>query len=143
MYIQGLVIFLFSIFLYLFYNLLKRKISNEENKLFHKKINNFDSYLSVLEYYMNTSYDIIYKDRVMVYSLEATKIPDNELEPIVKDFISLTIKFLGPRLTNEFIHFYGNEETFYFIVGQTFYLKYENDKIRESSTSNLMDYEIS
>lgn len=132
-------ILLLIVYLILF---LRDKINNTKNEINLQRIDKFPSYLSLLEHYTDLSYQIIYKERIMVYSIEASRLPENELNAVARDFISLTLKFLGPNLTNEFIKLYGDAETLYFVIGQKFYLWYEDDKIREGSTDDMMNYEM-
>ena len=43
-------------------------------------IKNFKEYISVLEYHMDKAYDIIHKDRILAFSLDAYRVPDEEYE---------------------------------------------------------------
>ena len=61
---------------------------------------------------MEAVYDMVHKDRILVYSLEATRVPEDEINVVSKDFINLVEKMLGPRLRGEFIFLHGNYETF-------------------------------
>jgi len=97
----------------------------------------FTDYASVLEYHMIKAYDIIYKDRILIYSLEATKVNDKEFNIITKDFVYLVLKFLGPSLKDQFIELYGNEDTLIFNIVEYFNNKVEKDEIREKAKENL------
>lgn len=110
-------------------------------KHIRRVITNFADYTSVLQYHMEKSYDMIHKDRILVYSLEATRVPEEQVSVISKDFITLTEKLLGPRLHKEFIYLYGNYETFAFIMAEYFSTRYEEDEIRKGSVSELMESE--
>lgn len=131
-----------SLFLILLsiYKFFKNKEIYNEQKINIERIEKFPSYLSILEHYMNLSYQIVYKERIMVYSIEASRLSENELNSVAKDYITLTLKYMGPNLQNEFENLYGNSETLYFVIGQNFYTKYEDDKIRDNAQDNLMDY---
>ena len=100
-------------------------------------IDKFFEYITVLEYFMNKSYEIIYKDRILTYSLEATKLPDKEFNVVTEDFIRLTIKFMGPNIFNEMKNVYGNEDTLIFNMVEFFNTKYESDEIRKNSIDNI------
>lgn len=100
---------------------------------------NFADYTSVLQYHMERAYDILHKDRILVYSLEATRVPEDEINVVSKDFINLVEKMLGPRLKEEFIFLYGNYETFAFILAEYFSTRYEQDEIRKSTMSDMME----
>jgi hypothetical protein len=102
-------------------------------------IRDFADYTSVLQFHMEKAYDMIHKDRVLVYSLEATKVPEDEINDISKDFITLTQKLIGPRLLKEYLFLYGNYETFVFMMAEYFSTRYEEDEIRKSSINDMME----
>ena len=104
-----------------------------------QKIEKFESHVAVLEFHMQKAYDIIYKDRILIYSLEATRPNDNEFDVISKDFSYLVLKMIGPNLQNEFTELYGNEETFIFNMVEYFNTKFEGDQIREKAKDNLFN----
>ncbi len=101
-------------------------------------IKGFADYLSVLEYHMSKAYDLIHKDRILVYSLEATRIPDEEFIIVTHDFAKLVIKFIGPSLRDDFISFYGDEDTFIFNMVEYFNTRYEEDSIRKQSMDEMV-----
>jgi len=110
------------------------------NFLKHKQIIiNFADYTAVLQYYMDKGYDMIHKDRILVYSLEATKVPEEKINVVSRDFITLVEKLLGPRLRSEIIFLCGNYETFVFVLVEYFSTRYENDAIRRDSVSEMME----
>lgn len=104
-------------------------------------ISNFADYTSVLQFYMDKAYDMVHKDRILVYSLEATRVPEKEINAVSKDFINLTEKMLGPRLREELIFLYGNYETFAFCMLEYFSTRYEQDEIRKSAVGEMMESE--
>lgn len=126
------------VFLSLSYYLVKR-IQTKQTEINIDKVDKFPSYIAVLDYVMNIAYQMIYKDRILVYSMEASRIGDNELQTICRDYISLVCKLLGPNLQEEVANLFGNYDTMYFFIGQNFYTRYEDDKIRESSTEDMMN----
>ena len=105
-------------------------------------IKDFADYTSVLQFHMEKAYDIIHKDRVLIYSLEATRVPEEKINIATKDFITLVEKLLGPRLRKEFIFLYGNYETFAFMMVEYFNTRYEDDEIRKTSISDMMESEV-
>jgi len=121
---------LFIVFLLILNTLDKNRISN--------KINNFESYISVLEYHLLKAYDIIYKDKILIYSLEATKINDTEFNVVSKEFVILVMKLIGQNLKEEYIDLYGSEETFIFNLIEYFNTKFENDEVREKAKDNIL-----
>lgn len=106
-----------------------------------KIVTSFESYITVLNYHMSKAYDIIYKDRILIYSVESTKINENEFSVVTKDYTYLVLKLLGPKLKKEFIKLYGNEETLIFNIVEYFNNKYENDEIRKSAMESTMEDE--
>jgi hypothetical protein len=106
-------------------------------KRISEKVDKFDKYVSILEYHMLRSYDIIYKDKILIYSLEGMKIDDKEFNIASKDFAYLVLKMLGPNLKDEFIDLYGDEDTLIFNVVEYFNTKFENDEVRERSKQNI------
>ena len=53
-----------------------RKVYLDKRK--ERIINNFANYTAVLEYQLNKAYDMIHKDKMLIYSIEGTKLPDKE-----------------------------------------------------------------
>ncbi len=105
-------------------------------------IKDFAKYITVLDYYMEKSYDMIYKDRVLTYSLEAVKPNESEIDGIVQDYVILVQKFLGPMLQKELIFMYGDRETFIRNVVEYFNSKFEYDKVREASLDDITNTNI-
>lgn len=136
-----LIIFLFLI-IYLSIDIKKTFIKIKNKESISNKIKNFESHISILEYYMLKSYNIIYKDRILIYSIEATKIDDKDFGVISKDFAYLALKLMGDNLKKEFVELYGNEETLIFNMIEYFNNKFENDEIREKAKENIMSSEI-
>jgi len=104
-------------------------------------ITNFETYMGVQSFFIDRAYDIIHKDRLLIYSIEATKIDDKQFNEFAKDFAELVMKLMGPMLTKEFVSLYGDYETFFFNVIEVFSTKYESDEIRKASMENLMESE--
>jgi len=113
-----------------------------EQKQTEKIMLNFADYNGVLTFIMDKAYEMIYNDKILIYSLEATKLSDKEFNFCTKSFATLVQKFLGPRLLKEFIFLYGDMDTFLFNVVHYFNTKYEADEIRRTSVSNMMEEEI-
>jgi sRNA-binding regulator protein Hfq len=103
------------------------------------KIVKFDSYAAVLLYHMEKAFDIIYKDRMLIYSIEATRVNDKEFDSASKDFVYLVLKMIGPSLKEEFVELYGDEETLVFILIEYFNTRNETDTIREKARENLFN----
>jgi hypothetical protein len=102
---------------------------------------NFTQYVGILEYFMEKAYEMVYKDRILIFSMEATKPSEKDLDVIVQDFVRLVQKFLGPTFQKELINMYGNRETFIRNIVEYFNTKFEGDKIREASLENIANTE--
>lgn len=131
-----LISFSIFIFLFIFYYFKTNKDFKYKEKIFYVK--NFSSYISILSYYMDKAYPIIYKKEILTYSLYGTKLELNQIQDITKKFISLTCDLIGNNLYQELILFYGNKEALYKNIAEYFYDKYENDEIRETTQQQLM-----
>ena len=113
-------------------------------RLYHARrrrqfVKDFSDYMAVLQFNMEKAYDMIHKDRILVYSLDAVTLTDSEFNRASQDFCRLLIKLLGPMLFKEFVFLYGNEETFTFNVMEYFNTRYEDDEIRKSSLENVAE----
>ena len=100
-------------------------------------IENFDTYIAVLQYHMERSYDIIHKDQILIYSLEATGLPDEQYNNALQSFCRLTVKLIGSMIYKELEFLYGNEETLLFNMSEYFTSKYDEDEIRSTAIENL------
>lgn len=106
-------------------------------------LKSFSDHISVLEYHMQKAYDMIHKDRILIYSIEGMKIEDKDFNAVSEDFVKLVIKLLGPMLYEEFLFLYGDENTFMFILIEYFNNKYEDDENRRSALENIAENEAS
>lgn len=135
---MGLEILLLGVLIVLvLFGLLKFIPRRKEQNL--QYVINFETYTGVQSFFVERAYDIIHKDRMLIYSLEATKIDDKQFNQFAKDFANLVMKLMGPMLTNEFVNLYGDEDTFLFNLMEVFSTKYEGDEIRKDAIENLME----
>jgi hypothetical protein len=104
-------------------------------------IKNFPEYMGVLNYHMEKAYDMIHKDRILIYSLEAQGLDDKNFNIASQDFVRLVIKLLGPMLYNELVFLYGDVDTFSFNVLEYFNTRYEDDEVRQTALDNLGEEE--
>jgi len=100
-------------------------------------IKNFEPYNVAIMFYIEKAYDIIYKDHIMIYSLEATKIDDEQFNTACQEFAKLVLKMMGPNFVREYLAFYGDESTLFFNLINTFNEKYESDSIRKQSIDTI------
>lgn len=105
-------------------------------------IKNYNLYTALLQYNMDKAYETIYKDNILIYSVEATKISDKDFNVYTKNFVLLVEKLLGPKLKKEMVFLYGDYETLVFNIADYFNRKYEEDEVRKSAVDNLMESEI-
>lgn len=139
-----MVSYLFLIFFVIFFSvIIILGIDTIEKYRLFKIMTNFDKYLLVLEYYKKKAYDMIYKDRVLIYSLEGVHIDDKDFHNISRDFAILVLKLIGPNLKKEFITFYGDEDTLLFNLMEYFNSTIEDDEIRKKAEDNLINNEQS
>jgi hypothetical protein len=106
------------------------------------RISKFTEYRSVLEYHMEKAYDMIHKEHILTYSLDAFRIDEKDYDKISKEFVNLVTKFIGPSLLQEFVELYGDIDTFSFNVLEYFGTRYENDEIRNSALEQITEAEI-
>lgn len=114
-------------------------VLNFSKRLFY--IKNFNNYVAVLEYHMEKAYDMIHKDKILAYSLEAYRMPDQEYETVSHDFVHLVQKLIGENLLDEYITLYGGADSFIFVILEYFGRRYEDDEIRKTALDNLTSEE--
>lgn len=102
-------------------------------------VKNFENYIVVLEYHMKKAYDIIFKDQIMIYSLEAMKLDTKQFKEASKKFAKLVLKLIGPRLQKEFEYIYGDQETLLFNITEYFNTRFEEDEVRRCAQQRMMD----
>ncbi len=119
-----------------------KNIFNRKPDFYKKRqsyVDRHEQYMKVLDYYMEKAFDIIYKDRILVYSISGTKPDEKDIKKNSIDFAKLTLKLLGSTLTEEFVYLYGNEDTFIFIIIEYFNTKTEHDEIKQASIDQIME----
>lgn len=104
-------------------------------------VKNFADYIAVLEYHMARAYELVHKDQILVYSLEASRIREEDVDKVSEDFVRLVIKLIGPTLYKEFINLYGDDSTFLFNVIEYFNTRYEDDAIRNQAIEEISSKE--
>ena len=113
-------------------------VKYRSDRLF-RSMTNFESYAAVLEYHMNKAFDMIYKDKLMIYSIEGMKVSDKDFGYVSKDFANLVLKLIGSTLKEEFIFLYGSEDTLFFNMVEFFNTKYEMDEIQKSASNSIVN----
>lgn len=74
-------------------------------------LNKYKTYNDLLVHFLETSFDIIYKDQVAAYSFEGLKPSEFELETIQRNFVKLSLEIMGPNVNKILTGFYGNQKT--------------------------------
>lgn len=134
-YIALLVCIIFFVYIY------KVILKSIEIKKNFQVISSFESYNAVLQFIMEKAYDITFKDKLLLYSVEGMKVDDKQFSTFSKDFAGLVFKMMGPRLKNELIYVFGDEDTLLFNMLDFFNTKYENDEIRKTQQDKIMNPE--
>lgn len=129
----AVIIFIASIFV---------AFRKKDDRKIERIIQNFVAYESLLKYFMEKAYDLIYKEEIMIYSIEAMGMKEEDIDKVAKKFTKLVLKFLGPRLVSEFSYLYGNDETLFLQIAEYFNTKYESDEIRKNSIEELKEKDI-
>jgi hypothetical protein len=104
-------------------------------------VKHFADYIAVLEYHMEKAYELVHKDQILVYSLEGSRVKEEEIDTVSQNFVRLVIKLIGPLLYEEFVNLYGNDDTFIFNVLEYFNTKYEDDAIRRQAIDDITSKE--
>lgn len=102
----------------------------------------FTTYRAILDFHMEKAYDMIHKQHILAYSLDAYRIEDKDYDRISKEFVKLVIKFIGPSLLKELINLYGDADTFTFTLLDYFSTRYENDEIRNTALEQITEREV-
>lgn len=121
-------------------------LSFEFYKFDHKKrldnMLNFTVIMAILDFHVKKAFEIIYKEKILIYSMEATKPNQSEFETISKDFARLVMKMLGPNFLESLVSLYGNEETLLFNLMEIFNTFFENDEVYKSASNQIMESEL-
>lgn len=102
-------------------------------------VTNFESYMAIFIYHMERAYEIIYKEKILIYSLEGMKLSENEFQVASKDFANLVLKMIGPNVKDSLISLYGDEDTLFFNMFEFFSSKFEKDEVYKASLDNIMN----
>lgn len=119
-----------------FYKLVDKHLNYKRRQSY---VDRHINYVATLDYYMEKAFDIIYKDRILIYSIEGTKPTDEDIRKNSIDFSKLTMDLLGPMLVEEFVFLYGNEETLYMVMVEYFNTRAETDEIKQESINHIME----
>lgn len=129
-------------FIFCFICFLSVEVYKMENKKRLDYMLNFTVIMAILDFHVKKAFEIIYKEKILIYSMEATKPSQNEFETISKDFARLVLKLIGPAFTESLVSLYGNEETLLFNLMEMFNTYFENDEIYKSTSNQMMESDL-
>jgi len=95
-------------------------------------VNKYKNCLEMLDYFLDKSYQIIYKDQLITYTSTGVMPQKDELETAKRNFIKLSFTLMGPEIENIMLNFYGDRETLI-----TNMITYFQDKLENDEISNL------
>lgn len=102
----------------------------------------YDHYNAILEYNMKKAYDIIYKDQILIYSIEATALNEEEFKVVAKNFCVLVLSLIGNTLETELTKIFGDGQTLYFTMTEYFNSRFDEDEIRKTAQDNYIDADV-
>lgn len=105
-------------------------------------VTNFTFYVALLSYHMDRAYEIIYKEKIMIYSIEGLKLDGKQFEEASRAFVILVMKMIGQNVKDSLMTLYGNEETVIFNLLEYFNNKFEHDEIYKASMDNIMSEDL-
>jgi hypothetical protein len=121
--------YLSMFFLYNFFKFKKRIMFVEK----------YPNYMIFLDDIMGKAFELVYADKIRPYSMEGMKLDEPHYNLAVREFNTLVNSLFGPNIKNHLIDIYGNEETLTRHITLFFANKYENDKIRDTVTEDLVN----
>jgi len=128
-----------SIFLtVLYFNNKKEDRLSKESMIVSGMMKDFTQYYTILQFHMEKSYEMIFKDRISIYSIDGYKPNEGELDAISKDFVKLVLKFLGYRMQKQLELLYGDQRTLLRNITQYFNSKFENDSVRQAALEHMV-----
>lgn len=114
---------------------MKKKKSNLGISI--EQIKYFDNYIKILDYHLEKAFDIIYKDSILVFSIEGLRPKEIDIDNISKKFCNLSMEMLGTSLKQHYIRLYGDEQTLLLHIINYFNNRFEEDQIRDSVTNSI------
>jgi len=134
---------LFSICIVIISFYLYNKLDIKKTKIIYKldieRIKHFEKYETLFSLYLDKAYKTIYKDHILVYSVDAVSPNEEDITKIQKLYMKLLLELMGENLISEFIGYYGNIEALFKNAIIYFDGEYENDAIKQSAIQKQMD----
>jgi len=103
-----------------------------------KRICNYENYETLAEYYYQKAYTIIYKDNILVYSVEGMSPKEEDVKKIQHKYLELIVDLMGEWMIEQFERYYGDRHAFYINALTFFDINYEDDAVKESAINKQM-----
>jgi hypothetical protein len=129
------IFLLLLVFIILGYILFDKYLSMKNTNFLIKE---FVSYMSVLKYFEELAYDIVYKKEILAYSLDGWTPTDEDYKRAAKSFVKLVFDLLGKKLTKELENIYGSYSSLIETISLYFYSRIESDEIRKIAVNDLI-----
>lgn len=124
--------------IFLAFNILNKLVSLKRNNFV---ISEFATYMSILKYFEEIAFDIIYRKEILAYSMSGWAPDDKVYAVAAKDFVKLVFQLLGKRLIGELENLYGGSGTLIDGISLYFYSRIESDEIRKIAVKDLLSEE--
>jgi hypothetical protein len=89
------------------------------------------SYQTLLNFYLDTAYETIWKTQIIGYYNEGLKPSGAERETMARNFCKTVIEFMGSKIEKFFIEFYGSESALWSNVINYFEYRLDNDEVED------------
>lgn len=99
-------------------------------------VNKHKKYLELFIYFMDSSYDIIYRNQVMSVSAQGYNLSGSELETVQRNFVKLSRSMMGSEIESQLIYFFGDENTLTQNIMIYFQKRSDNDELKELIKQN-------
>ena len=73
-------------------------------------INHVDHYHKLFIYYMQLSYDTIWKDQIIAFTSNGVHPPKDQLETSARNYGKYAIQLMGPAIHKSLVFYFGSEE---------------------------------
>lgn len=94
----------------LIYHWLKNKIFIEKRDFLYR---NSEKLLLILESIKTQAYSKVFKEYVMVKTVDRIKINHNDLENAARNYVKVVVEYCGENLINDIVEIYGDKKNFY------------------------------
>jgi hypothetical protein len=74
-------------------------------------VNKYKTYTDMLYWYLEKSFDIIYKNQIVTYTAEGIHPASSAMETAKRDFIKLSRELMGKSTVRIMVQFFGSEIT--------------------------------